>query len=219
MGDLVFGSDEARQYEAWFGTAEGQRADRLEKALFAGLLAPFGPPGTLLEVGCGTGHFMRWFEQEGWSATGVDVSAPMLHEARRRDPSVWIAVAQGERLPFPDRAFDTVALVTVLEFVSDPGAAVREGLRVCRRGLLLGVLNAWSPLAVRRRIEAAIKPSPYGVARFMSPAQVRRLVCEAAPDTRVEVSQSTTLWPGWLPVEQSSLPFGAFLGVAVKVQE
>ena len=57
---VLFGQDIAPHYEAWFETKEGQRADRLEKALLARLLAELGPPNDVLEIGCGTGHFARW---------------------------------------------------------------------------------------------------------------------------------------------------------------
>jgi hypothetical protein len=45
-------------YETWYQTT-GRRADRLEKELLAWLLARFPSAGTLLEVGCGSGHFTR----------------------------------------------------------------------------------------------------------------------------------------------------------------
>jgi hypothetical protein len=40
----------------------GRRADRLEKALMRQLLAHCPWASSLLEVGCGTGHFTRWFK-------------------------------------------------------------------------------------------------------------------------------------------------------------
>jgi len=83
--------DMALGYEAWYdGT--GRRAHRLEKALLKRLLACFPQAGTLLEVGCGTGHFTRWFDERGLQAAGLDLSQPMLPRpfawtARR----VWLA--------------------------------------------------------------------------------------------------------------------------------
>lgn len=59
-------------YEAWYETS-GRRADRLEKALLGRLLADFPQARTLLEVGCGTGHFTRWCDEQGWRAIGLDL--------------------------------------------------------------------------------------------------------------------------------------------------
>lgn len=72
-------ADPARvaRYENWYQTT-GRRADRLEKALLRRLLVNFKSAHTILEVGCGTGHFTRWFNELGLYAVGLDVSPPML---------------------------------------------------------------------------------------------------------------------------------------------
>ena len=60
----------AESYEEWYAD-RGRRADWLEKQLLSGCLADFPRSGTVLEVGCGTGHFTRWFaEQELRRITG-----------------------------------------------------------------------------------------------------------------------------------------------------
>ena len=72
----------AEGYEVWYENP-GLRGDRLEKALLQRLLAGFPDAHTLLEVGCGTGHFTRWFKTQGLQALGLDISTPMLAEAVR----------------------------------------------------------------------------------------------------------------------------------------
>jgi SAM-dependent methyltransferase len=71
-------------YEAWYETT-GRRADHQEKALLHWQLSQFPPVSTLLEVGCGTGHFTRWFREQGLRVTGLDTSFPMLTQAARFD--------------------------------------------------------------------------------------------------------------------------------------
>jgi len=136
-------------YEAWYETS-GHRADRMEKALLKRLLAGFSRAHTLLEVGCGTGHFTRWFGEQGLQAMGLDLSPPMLAEAVRLGNPPYV---QGEALalPFLDGAFDLVALITTLEFVTDPAQVLAEATRVARLGLILGVLNRQSLLAWQRK--------------------------------------------------------------------
>lgn len=51
-------------HKAWYETT-GHQADRLEKALLRRLMTGFPQASTLLEVGCGTGHFARWFSEHG----------------------------------------------------------------------------------------------------------------------------------------------------------
>jgi ubiquinone/menaquinone biosynthesis C-methylase UbiE len=197
-------------YEAWYETS-GRRADRLEKALLKRLLAGFSRARTLLEVGCGTGHFTRWFGERSLQVMGLDLSSPMLAEAVRLGSLPYV---QGDALalPFLDGAFDLVALITTLEFVTDPAHVLAEATRVARHGLILGVLNRQSLLAWRRKRSGE---ALWQMARFFTPAELVRLVQQAAAGTRVKILWRTTLWPLWSG--ELPLPWGGFIGMAVSM--
>jgi ubiquinone/menaquinone biosynthesis C-methylase UbiE len=199
----------AKSYEEWYA-GRGRRADRLEKQLLSGLLAGFPRSGTVLEVGCGTGHFTRWFAEQGLRPIGLDVSPVMLAEAAKWD-GVPYAVGRASALPFADRSFDLVALIATLEFVTDPQGVLREAVRVARRGLVLGVLNRHSVLAIQRKIRAK---APWNQARFFTAGELRSCLREAAGARLGLIRWRTTLWP--LPLVGSlPLPWGGFIGMAV----
>ncbi|MEJ2735881.1 MAG: class I SAM-dependent methyltransferase [Anaerolineae bacterium] len=200
----------AAGYEAWYETT-GRRADRLEKDLLKQLLARFPQAGSLLEVGCGTGHFTRWFEQLGLQTVGLDLSLPMLAEAVRLDSPSCVR-GDALALPFSSSAFDLVALITTLEFVTDPARALAEALRVARRGLILGVLNRQSNLGWQLRMEGG---PVWDAARFFVPAELIHLVRRGAAGRHAEVAWRTTLWPVW-PGELP-FPWGGFIGMAVRL--
>ena len=203
----------ANRYEAWY-TARGRRADALERRLLAALLANFAQAPTLLEVGCGTGHFARWLARRGYRVTGLDLSPVMLAEAEKRDGLPYV-VGDALALPFADRSFDIVALITALEFVADPGRALVEAARVARTGLLLGVLNRSSLLTRKRRISAK---RPWSSARFFSPKELVRLARTAAGQRLELLRWQTTLWP--VPgLRVLPLPWGGFIGMAVKLRQ
>jgi ubiquinone/menaquinone biosynthesis C-methylase UbiE len=216
MAPVLFDDKIAPFYESWFDTPEGQRADRLEKAALGRVLAALEPPGTLLEVGCGTGHFARWLDGRGWWVVGLDHSAPMLAQSRVRSdlPAV---LGDALALPFPGGSFDVVAMITVLEFLPAAQAALAEAWRVARRGLLLGVLNRASPVAWARRVESLFRPNVYNTARFYGPWELERLVWETA-GRPVKVTWTTTLWPRGLPLEGGPLPGGAFIALSCKTE-
>jgi SAM-dependent methyltransferase len=198
-------------YEAWYETV-GRRADRLEKVLLARLLAGFPHAHTILEVGCGSGHFTRWFRGQGLQTIGLDLSPAMLAEAMRLGSPPCV-LGDGLALPFPRDAFDLVALITVLEFIVDPVQVLVEALRVAQSGLLLGVLNRHSLLA--RQLLRSGEPL-WQVARFLTPAEVAGLVRLTGGDN-MEFVWRTTLWPTWswpLPG-----PWGGFIGMAVKLRK
>jgi ubiquinone/menaquinone biosynthesis C-methylase UbiE len=215
MSPVLFDEKVAPFYESWFDTPEGQRADRLEKALLGRMLALLGPAGTLLEDGCGSGHFARWLAEGGWYVVGLDHSLPMLAEARARG-GLPLVLGDALALPFADGSVDTVALITVLEFLPVPQAALAEAWRVARRGLLLGVLNRVSPVAWMRRLAGHFRPDLYSAARFFSPGELARLV-RAAAGRPVTVQWGTTLWPRGLPLEGGPLPGGAFIALAARL--
>lgn len=47
------------------------------------LVRRLGKPAHILDIGCGHGRDMAWFEAQGMVVTGVDLSAGMLTQARR----------------------------------------------------------------------------------------------------------------------------------------
>ena len=138
-------------YEAWYETT-GRRADRLEKALLKQLLARFPQASTILEVGCGTGHFTRWFGEQSLQAMGLDLSRSMLTEAACLGSPPCVR-GDALALPLSTAAFDLVALITTLEFLPEPIQALAEALRVARQGLVLGVLNRQSLLGRQSKRE------------------------------------------------------------------
>lgn len=214
---VVFGEEIATHYEAWYETPQGRRADQQEKRLLRWLMAAFPGAHTVLEVGCGTGHFTRWLRDEGFRALGLDLSAPMLARARALD---GLPLAQGDahRLPFADRAVDLVVLVTTLEFLARPQEALAEAFRVARRGVLLGVLNLWSPLGLARRLGSLFRPSVYSAAHFYGVGELRHLVRSVA-GPQATVIWRTTLFPGGILRRPSSLPWGGFIGMAVVAEQ
>ncbi|QDV20558.1 Malonyl-[acyl-carrier protein] O-methyltransferase [Gimesia panareensis] len=194
-------------YEQWY-VDQGHRADRLEKRLLNNMLKDISGIETMLEIGCGTGHFTRWMSSLGYQAMGLDLSEGMLAEAHKWDGIPYI-LGDAEMLPFKGQTFDISALITTLEFVADPECALTEAIRVAKRGVLLGVLNQQSLLAARRRKSGK---TPWDTAHFFSPDELVRLVRTSAGKRLCSVRWKTTLWPfpiwGSLP-----LPWGGFIGL------
>ncbi len=202
--------DLATAYENWYET-DGRRADLLEKRLLQRLFRRFPEASTVLEVGCGTGHFTRWMASEGYRSIGADISPVMLAEARRLGTRTCIEADAG-RLPFRTGSFDLVSLITALEFIERPVLVAREAFRVARRGLILGCINRHSRLG--RRLGARGGPI-WGSGRLFTTGDLVRIVRRALQGHPASVFWRTTLWPVWpggLP-----LPWGGFIGMAVEV--
>lgn len=96
----------------------------------------------VLEIGCGTGVFLRWLDGEGMFSsplTGVDLNTYFLREANvlasqaGLEERISFMPGNAEQLPFDDAAFDVVFAFTVLEECA-ADKALTEIHRVLRPG-------------------------------------------------------------------------------------
>jgi 2-polyprenyl-6-hydroxyphenyl methylase / 3-demethylubiquinone-9 3-methyltransferase len=91
-----------------------------------------------LDVGCGGGLLAEEFARLGCEVTGIDPSEKSLEAARAhaREAGLAIDYAQGtgERIPFPDAAFDLASCCDVLEHVRDLPRVIAEISRVLKPG-------------------------------------------------------------------------------------
>jgi SAM-dependent methyltransferase len=96
----------------------------------------------VLEVGCGSGVFLRAAADRGVEVTGVDSSERLVELARSRAPEADVRVGDMQTLPFGDDGFDVVAGFNSFFFASDVVAALREAGRVARTGGSV-VIQVW----------------------------------------------------------------------------
>jgi len=119
-------------YEPYVG-----RWSRLVAGEFLAWLAVDGGAGWL-DVGCGSGALTQTTLAVANPAAvlGVDPSPGYVAYARSRttDRRARFAVADARRLPLADGRMDAVVSGLVLNFVLDPGQAVREMVRVAGMG-------------------------------------------------------------------------------------
>ena len=120
----------------------------------------FGPlalqPGhRVLDVGCGTGDFLRLLAPlvAPGRAVGIDLSETMIAEARRRAdgsaPAIAFHPGDVQDLAFEAGSFDRVTATQVLVHVPDPGRALAEMSRVLAPGGVLSVAEIdWGSIAV-----------------------------------------------------------------------
>jgi phosphatidylethanolamine/phosphatidyl-N-methylethanolamine N-methyltransferase len=97
------------------------------------------PGRDVLEVGVGTGLALPYYAADR-RVTGIDLSAEMLAQARKRvaDSGIRNVVAlremDAEATDFPDASFDVAVAMFVASVVPDPRALMAEMRRVVRPG-------------------------------------------------------------------------------------
>ena len=143
-----------------------------------------GPGDRVLDVATGTGLVARELVRaKDCRVVGVDQSAGMLAEARRRtNGSVEVVQASADALPFADGELDALTFTYLLRYVDDPDAVLRELARVVRPGGVVAMLEfglpsgAWRPaweLYVRAGLPTlgrAISPGWHEVGRYLGPS-------------------------------------------------
>ena len=141
---------QAGLFDFWEAPIEALGFKRLRKRLWAEVHG-----ARILEVGVGTGKNLS-YHPEGSRSVAVDLSPGMLRHAARKagrlGRDVDLVLADAQRLPFRDGAFDAAAAAFVFCSVPDPVQGLREVRRVVRQdgGLhLLEHVRSRNPIAGR----------------------------------------------------------------------
>jgi ubiquinone/menaquinone biosynthesis C-methylase UbiE len=154
------------QSDGYLSGASARRYDHQVEVLFGGAAAAMRrqalvplkaaiagrPAARLLDVGCGTGSFLREVKANypRLDVTGLDLSEPYLAVARRELQS-WsrarTIVGAAEAMPFADGQFDAITCIYLFHELppSVRRAAVREIRRVLRAGGMLVFVDSLQP--------------------------------------------------------------------------
>jgi uridylate kinase len=125
----------------------GKAVHSLSNFYRAFLIRVFLNPKTVLDVGCGTGHLVKYLRQMGIDAYGVELSSHALELAEEASRPY---LRQGDivKLPYGDDEFDLVTSFDVLEHIerSKIKKSVEESIRISKKYVLHKVYtreNLW----------------------------------------------------------------------------
>jgi SAM-dependent methyltransferase len=122
----------------WAATEEQQLPTYEEAIRRVGI----GAGTRVLEVGCGSGVFLRAAADRGAVVAGLDASESLIELARVRVLEADLRVGGLDALPYGDDTFDVVAGFNAFFFADDMVAALREAGRVARHGAPV-VIQVW----------------------------------------------------------------------------
>src|SRR5688572_11407929 len=77
------------------------------------------PELCVLEVGCGTGHWLQALQMSGSYVTGLDFSAKMLARAQKRLPEIDLIRGRANYLPWSTASFDRVFCINAIHHFPD----------------------------------------------------------------------------------------------------
>jgi SAM-dependent methyltransferase len=185
-------------YEDAFGTLTPQAAGPLLDA------AGVSRGRRVLDVATGPGPIAAAAAERGADVIGLDFSAAMIAESRRRHPAIAFREGDAETLPFDASSFDAVVMNFGLLHLAQPDTAIAEAHRVLRSGGRYA-LTVWAPpeeaigfglvLAAVRDFGNPDVPLPEGPPffRFSDHAEFRRTL-EHAGFSDVHVQTLALTW-------------------------
>ncbi len=100
--------------------------------------------GKIMDLGCGSGEISKKLLDDGYKVTSVDVVAKLKVEGVRE------IIYDGGHLPFGDKEFDQVLLITVLHHVPKFQELLKEVSRVSREIIIVEDVyeNWWEKINV-----------------------------------------------------------------------
>lgn len=125
FGETDFGIDVRHpHFQAYLDQVCERRVKILEQVT--------GRPGSLLDVGCGTGEFAAAAKRRGWTVQGVEPEKTGAEMTRGRGINVHVGPLEDSGLP--EHSWDVVSAFHVLEHLPDSRAFLKTLARWVRPG-------------------------------------------------------------------------------------
>jgi 2-polyprenyl-3-methyl-5-hydroxy-6-metoxy-1,4-benzoquinol methylase len=105
--------------------------------------------GRILDVGCGSGFFLRSIDAAAWDRFGVEIDARAAGSASLAVGKANIFTGTLLESHYPDAHFDVVTFWSALEHVNQPRSYLAEARRVVKPG---GTLIVQLPNAASRQL-------------------------------------------------------------------
>jgi malonyl-CoA O-methyltransferase len=123
----------------------------------------------VLDAGCGTGHFSRHWQQQGYQVLALDIAPGMLALAREQHCASEYLLGDIEQLPLGQSSVDLCFSNLALQWCTSLSAALQQLVRVTRPGgmvlfstLVEGSLSqlaqTWLKVDGRRHVNTFLSP-------------------------------------------------------------
>ena len=146
MNEKVKAFDQvADAYDDWYKHPQGKQVFKAERDAVNQTLPA---KGLGLEIGSGTGAFVKGLETINRVIIGLDPSINMISKAKQK--GVYSVLGYGDYAPFR-KVFDFSYMVTVIEFLKDPVSTLKCIKRICKENapftlLFINSESSWGDL-------------------------------------------------------------------------
>ena len=209
--DLVAG-----QYDSYYKSDFGKEIDRIEKSIIRNYLNEITVK-SLVELGCGTGHWTEFFSDLGFSIKAIDISKEMLAFAMAKNiKNADFQLGDMQNIDFPDESVENIIAITSIEFVVNREKVIREIYRVLKPGgyFICAGLNDYSPFWNDKKEDTVYKN-----ANFLNVDDLKQMMAKFGnPKITAGVVFENNTFCDDKYTENEKLNLGAFIAAGVKKQ-
>ncbi len=143
---MPLGEFEQEYFDKNYHNYDLQNPPSKNKALLR-LVKKYVSHGSLLDVGCAYGNFLKWAKKEGFTTYGCDISEHAVHRTSQFTQANICAITA---LKYPDNTFDVVTIFDVIEHVADFTKAFSELRRVTKKdGIIIFMIPVYDGFSGR----------------------------------------------------------------------
>ena len=149
-------------------------------------------------------RILRWVSGQGADCYGIDISLPIVMQAKSEFGSLDLRVPRADVrwLPYRDQSFDAIYSMGTVEHFDETEQAISEIYRVLRPGgrAIIGVPNRWDPFLRPLMVAVMYRLGLYGYGfeKSYSRKALRQMLERAG--FRVENESGILFIPGWLRI-------------------
>ena len=121
--------------EVWSKNSFSELVNQLDRnPIYWKLLGLIKKDDSIIEAGCGFGQWVWKLHNQGYKITGVDNAKKIISRLKREQPNLKLKLADVEKLPFKNGAFDIYLSFGVIEhFINGPEKVLKEANRVLNK--------------------------------------------------------------------------------------
>jgi SAM-dependent methyltransferase len=181
---------ELREFYATYD--DGEQWRNMEEHFNRGVrdaILRFQRSGSVLDVGCGSGNFLRCMQQSGFSAFGIEPSGTGSEYAREEHGiEIFPGMIEDYLTQNPGRRFEAITLLNVLEHLTNPASTLHQLDQLLAPGGVLAVVVPDTRFhdVVGRVRRFLGKPDPYWIQTphaFLSGFKLPDHLCSFQPCT------------------------------------
>jgi ubiquinone/menaquinone biosynthesis C-methylase UbiE len=156
--EVTYFNDLSKAYLGWYSdeTPEGY-SFRMRREKVLAMIPQDGSGKHLLDLACGPGIMFKGLRARNYRVTGIDAAPEMIELAKKEagtDTMIECAVGDAYALSVPDKQYDIVTAMGLIEYLDDEEKYMKETNRILKDGgtAIITYPNVWSPWRIWNRI-------------------------------------------------------------------